>query len=88
MRLTTSHCLTKEPAFPPPKKTRVQRAVGNQAHGREEGEEGVVTRKNEPRGGGGGGKLNKGIIRHIRDKIKNSSVDATCRSCNVSDRRG
>lgn len=53
MRLTTSHCLTKEPAFPPPKKTRVQRAVGNQAHGREEGEEGVVTRKNEPRGGGG-----------------------------------
>lgn len=87
MRLTTSHCLTKEPAFPPPKKTRVQRAVGNQAHGREEGEEGIVTRKNEPRGGGGG-KLNKGIIRHIRDKIKNSSVDATCRSCNVSDRRG
>lgn len=85
MRLTTSHCLTKEPAFPPPKKTRVQRAVGNQAHGREEGEEGIVTRKNEPLGGGG---LNKRIIRHIRDKIKNSSVNATCRSCNVSDRRG
>ena len=54
--VTTSHCLTKEPAFPSPKKTRVQRAVGNQAHGREEGEEGVVTRKNEPRGGGGRGK--------------------------------
>lgn len=85
MRLTTSHCLTKEPAFPPPKKTRVQRAVGNQAHGREEGEEGIVTRKMNH---GGGGKLNKGIIRHIRDKIENSSVDATCRSCNVSDRRG
>lgn len=84
MRLTTSHCLTKEPAFPPPKKTRVQRAVGNQAHGREEGEEGIVTRKNEPLGGG----LNKRIIRHISDKIKNSSVNATCRSCNVSDRRG
>lgn len=84
MRLTTSHCLTKEPAFPPPKKTRVQRAVGNQAHGREEGEEGIVTRKNEPLGGG----LNKRIMRHIRDKIKNSSVNATCRSCNVSDRRG
>ena len=64
MRLTTSHCLTKEPAFPPPKKTRVQRAVGNQAHGREEGEEGVVTRKNEPRGGGGGGggELKKGFV--------------------------